>query len=424
MIKPLRRWFMLFSLVGGLAPSCGGAAPPKAEPADSGPQACADGQHRFEARCVVPCPTYNGSLCELDGTPIFLPASGAKPSPKSDAAPACEGAACDQELVDVVLGRAHTCVLQRSGSVFCFGDNAMGQLAGSNATTPIADLDALEISAGDDHTCARLRDRSVRCWGRNDKGQLGGGDILPQSHVVSVAGLSGVEQLGLAHSVSFARLTGGSVVFWGVAWGDARAWSTSPSTAYLADTVAVAAGRVGVCGRVSDDSVRCAGNHDGAAGGSAPDRPLVMDGATVRGVSRIACSGGAACLALNADQRIVGWGFHRDGIPGQGMFMDIRATPALIGGLSHVVDIAVGHEHACALIRDGNVFCWGRDRSGQLERKKDQPVPTLLKTLPGATRLFSSPAARGTCALMATGKLVCWGDNSLGQLSVGPFVHM
>ena len=79
----------------------------------------------------------------------------------------------------VALGRAHACALAR-GRVFCWGENADGQLGAPGSTpgtepTTVAGLEGVvEIAAGGGHSCARLRDGTVACWGRSVEGQLGG----------------------------------------------------------------------------------------------------------------------------------------------------------------------------------------------------------------------------------------------------------
>ncbi|MBI4703998.1 MAG: hypothetical protein HY744_23060 [Deltaproteobacteria bacterium] len=52
-------------------------------------------------------------------------------------------------------------------------------------------------------------------------------------------------------------------------------------------------------------------------------------------------------------------------------------------GLTDIVDLALGGVHACALRRDGQAFCWGLARDGQLgigDPKKlvyCKPVPVV-----------------------------------------------
>jgi alpha-tubulin suppressor-like RCC1 family protein len=65
------------------------------------------------------------------------------------------------------------------GSVWCWGDNAYGQL-GDGTNVPhrmparVTGLSgATQVSAGEFHSCARLGDGRVACWGKNSDGEIG-----------------------------------------------------------------------------------------------------------------------------------------------------------------------------------------------------------------------------------------------------------
>jgi alpha-tubulin suppressor-like RCC1 family protein len=80
----------------------------------------------------------------------------------------------------VSAGRIHTCAVQRQGKVWCWGANSSGQLgAGSLADSSTFPLevqtitDVTYISAGGYHTCAVESSGMLWCWGYNRTGQLG-----------------------------------------------------------------------------------------------------------------------------------------------------------------------------------------------------------------------------------------------------------
>jgi len=77
-------------------------------------------------------------------------------------------------------GLSHTCGLREGGSLWCWGENADGQLGfGSTLGVPepirVGVSAWLAVSAGAHHTCAVRGDQTTWCWGRNDSGQLGQG---------------------------------------------------------------------------------------------------------------------------------------------------------------------------------------------------------------------------------------------------------
>lgn len=109
-----------------------------------------------------------------------------------------------------------------------------------------------------------------------------------------------------------------------------------------------------------------------------------------------------------------------------------------------VVELSVGHRHACALMGDCTVSCWGNNRFGQLGRLVDDCVLDDVNnyytkgqfsecysdtpvTVPGLKRVKSvSAGAEHTCAVYleenddTQGRVKCWGGNRKGQVDGNP----
>jgi len=92
-------------------------------------------------------------------------------------------------VVQIAMGRAHTCALLEQGRVRCWGLAGNGALGYGNGIA-IGDDEApetagdvpvggkvVQIAAGGFHTCALLDTGKVRCWGDGSRGQLGYGNI-------------------------------------------------------------------------------------------------------------------------------------------------------------------------------------------------------------------------------------------------------
>ena len=84
------------------------------------------------------------------------------------------------EVSSVSAGEGHTCVTESDGTVWCFGDNGVGELSGTSQTslTPtqvVGVPSAVQVVAGGSHTCALAASGAVFCWGSNDSGELGDG---------------------------------------------------------------------------------------------------------------------------------------------------------------------------------------------------------------------------------------------------------
>lgn len=92
------------------------------------------------------------------------------------------------------------------------------------------------------------------------------------------------------------------------------------------------------------------------------------------------------------------------------------ACPVAVSGLSGATNLAVGDQHACAIIAAGAIKCWGYNFSGELgsNTTTDSLIPVVVTGLTGATSLGAGGAH--TCAIAATGTAKCWGQHLAGQL--------
>lgn len=118
-----------------------------------------------------------GNLTAVDASSLGLPLASTD-----------TGYFTPNDVIDVVTGDGHTCLIRRGGRMMCTGENGDGQLltATTIASTQLQDAflaptlplrGVLSAAAGGEHTCVRLGDGSVRCAGDNNDGQLGIGTL-------------------------------------------------------------------------------------------------------------------------------------------------------------------------------------------------------------------------------------------------------
>ena len=91
--------------------------------------------------------------------------------------------------------------------------------------------------------------------------------------------------------------------------------------------------------------------------------------------------------------------------------------------------IAGGSNHACAVLDDDSVKCWGRNDYGQLglghTSDRGDNINEMGDKLPavdlgtGRTAKMISAGEAHTCALLDDDSLKCWGRNDYGQLGIG-----
>lgn len=283
-------------------------------------------------------------------------------------------------------------------------------------------------SYGGFNRCATLVDGRVQCWGYNDGYMLG----LPDPDVVI-----GDDPAEMGQALASVDL------------GGARARG-------------VAGTGLGYCAWFDDGRVRCWGTSFAGSLG-VPDGDVIGDGPAELGESLQALElgvgfdvvavdgdGGFFCARSRAG-RIKCWGANERGQLGIGSYQARGADPALMGDALPAVDlgdsaraiqVSVGYQHACALLEDGRVKCWGsaservvefgewyhwdggrlglgdlRDRGGEPEDMGDNlPAVDLGKH---AKAVAVAAGYLHTCALLESGDLKCWGANDVGQLGLG-----
>lgn len=81
----------------------------------------------------------------------------------------------------ITAGKQHSCALDTSGAVRCWGDNRHREVGEDSESEKVRPVEmtllkhtARAIAAGGEHTCALTLDR-IYCWGNNNYGQLGKG---------------------------------------------------------------------------------------------------------------------------------------------------------------------------------------------------------------------------------------------------------
>ncbi|HET7538262.1 MAG TPA: hypothetical protein VFK05_00270 [Polyangiaceae bacterium] len=360
-------------------------------------------------------------------------------------------------IVSLALGFQHTCVLFESGHVRCWGkDQVSGRGSGANLgddEAPALGDDvglggkAVQISAGGGQTCALLTTGTVRCWGGNGLSDHWQKRSPPSATPAELGDLelgARVVEISAGTTHQCARTELGSVRCWGeghygeLGNGSRRAVSFR-SPALTRDVplgkpvVSVVAGRFQSCALLGGSRVRCWGNEEPVDGPvkslddvyvarPASAYPVFDLGAPVRQIS----AGGSVCAVLRGG-RVRCWGNNEHGQLGYGHRRAIT-SPASAGDVylgGPALQITTGVEHACALLSEGRVRCWGRGSDGALGYGNgldigDDETPASAGDVPVGGRVVQLAAgAFHTCALLDTGKVRCWGDSRYGQLGYG-----
>lgn len=313
----------------------------------------------------------------------------------------------------------HTCAIQNTADIYCWGLNSNGQLGDGTFTdhfvpTLVNDLGFtfLEVSGGDTHTCALRDNGAAYCWGANGSGQLGNNSTTSSATPVVVSGGHSFQlpggstplftiATGFTHSCGID--TGSHVWCWGDnAFGQLGDGTTTqrltPVQAGSGTYTMVTAGYYTTCAVATNGVGRCWGlNNTGQVG----------DGTYTSRSSPTQISGGIAWTTLSTGVTLTCgldtggqaycWGPNFEGSLGDGTFWD-SSTPVAVQSAKVFVQIIAGRRHVCGVANDGTVQCWGRNRYGQLGDGTQDiavvPVSVLPSAPAGASRFYMAHPAR------------------------------
>ncbi|MEM9195002.1 MAG: hypothetical protein AAGF12_37865, partial [Myxococcota bacterium] len=318
--------------------------------------------------------------------------------------------------VDVSTGDGHACSRRMNGSVSCWGVNQEGQLGdGQNGqeNAPVALSGGLppvdQLAVGGRHSCALVAG-SVYCWGENDHGQLGDGTgMFVNSNIpVPVPGIEGASVLLAGKAHTCARVS--SPVRW-LCWGDNRRGQVSSGVSAPAVDAPVPSSLVASSYFALGGDTTCTSGFISGASQTICEGELTT---TVSGrLFSLSVGGPMACGRTSQGAACFGSGFLGDG--------PRRSSTELVEveNLTSILDVQVAEEHACALLNDGQVLCWGENDRGQLGDPSvmvaETPIPVPM--LSSTTSVSVSDTF--TCARVEAGRVFCWGSGVLGQLGTG-----
>lgn len=310
-------------------------------------------------------------------------------------------------------GFRHTCVLLSDDSIYCWGSNGLGTLGRATfdekgyVAREVEGLDLVDgvnvavLAAGSLHNCVLLSDNTIQCWGFSEYGQLGRTTGTEYSSSV----VAPLENPDFGANTTILALAAGS----------------HHNCALLSDNtihcwgynIAAQLGRITESALVYQDP--------------APVEQLSLQAGV--NILEITAGGDHTC-ALLSDNSIRCWGNNADGQLGRNTQpFSTSADPLPVTGLNlssgiSVKHISAGGNHTCALLSDNRIFCWGENDFGQLGRVTEDETFTGV---PSAVVGISPKNALGVMALSAHGydhacvllddvSIRCWGYNAFGQL--------
>jgi alpha-tubulin suppressor-like RCC1 family protein len=282
------------------------------------------------------------------------------------------------------------------------------------------DIDeCLTIVAGYAATCAQSNDNRFKCWGYNISGKLGLGDTNKRGDNPNEMGTN----------LPFLNL----------------------GTGRLATQLSM--GGVHACAVLDNSTLKCWGdNFSGELGlgdqtnrGDNPNEmgdnlPTINLGTGKTPIQVAAAIADYSCALLN-DGSVKCWGSANVGQLGQGDTtvrgdnpneMGDNLPPIQLGTGRTATAISLGQNHACAILDNGSVKCWGSSSAGQCgwgdTSTRGDNAGEMGDNLPvvdvgtGKTVTAIAAGVSHTCALLNDGSIKCWGGNAHGELGLGDTV--
>ena len=363
----------------------------------------------------------------------------------------------------VSVGNDHTCAIDSSTNLWCWGQSEFGRLGDPAVLT---DLSVLlpnlvgtlndtwkEIAAGPRHSCGIKTDGSLWCWGANDNGQLGLGHQTDMAMPTRVGPKSDWAQIKLGHreGTSCALNEDSTLFCWGrnrySQMGDRRGDQSIPTK--VGDGYAsVQTGADHTCAIKSDNTAWCWGsNSDGQLGNaniqsatSTPTEVLGPDGSAAFNDWQKLSVGDDSTMGIRTNGVLYGWGKNYNGqlghgtIPSTGFWPDLpdvaHPIPVNISQAVAWGEISTGGDHTCGIGNGDNLWCWGVMSSGQVGNGRTSMSfpghPNLWFTnVPqsiGSNWSSVSAGRRTSCGIQTDKELYCWGYGGDGQLASGSTV--
>jgi len=242
-----------------------------------------------------------------------------------------------------------------SGWIYCFGKGGyLGDgTTNDSATTVLVPHMQQYLDVGEDgHVCATGWDANytilgLYCWGPDDSGQIGDGNYGAGQRALSPISVPGTDETytsiaaGNGFTCAFSAYYGQTICFGRNTYGECGTTPSSspvltPNVVALTNTVAIDAGRDFVCEQLGP--------------------PL-----------------GVAC-----------WGSNARGQLGDGQAELVSATAVTVPLATTIAGgrtMSAGKQHACAVLSDGRVQCWGSNTYGEIGdgTTNDATSPVFVK---------------------------------------------
>ena len=290
----------------------------------------------------------------------------------------------NKTFCQITIGQYHSIGLE-NGNIWGWGYDNFGQLGNNstiNISTPTAILGVkktfCQISSGGSHSIGLDKNGKIWSWGYNLRGQLGN---LSTITVKTPVGLIGVNK-------TFCQISGGNNFSFSIdKYGKIWTWGDNLN------------GQLGI------NSVVC------------KSTPIAILGTNKTFCKIFSGNQNNHIFGIDLRGKVWGWGYNNYGQVGINVVTHTSTPVAILGVNKTFCSIGNGTVFTVGLDKNGKIWSWGNNTSGQLGINSTTSYSTPVAIL-GVNKTFCQISVNGSSSfgLDKYGKIWSWGYNFYGQL--------
>lgn len=197
---------------------------------------------------------------------------------------------------------------------------------------------------------------------------------------------------------------------------------------------AVAAGQHHTCALTAGGEAWCWGENEFGETGRPPSLDVLPAPVETDLRFRAIAAGSKHTCAVTEEGEAWCWGRNDFGQLGDGSTQDAIAPRKVveIAGVTGFESIYAGAEYTCAIDRNHDAYCWGRNHDGRLGngRRDDSTIPEKVTVAADGSgpvqfkmlalgKNTSSTMNNLTCGLSLANEAFCWGENDVSSYGIG-----
>ena len=352
-----------------------------------------------------------------------------------------EDEAADNEIIQVLTPKI---ALTAAGKIVSITEaNFTDQWQEITVTGELEKLNGIKkVVGGEKGTSFWIIDDNgeVYAIGYNTYGQLGIGNTVDQENLVKIEGLTNIEDIYTNESldVVIAKDATGNLYAWGrnyigqLGIGNTEDQTSPVKITGLTNIEEVYVGYSSVIAKDKNGNLYAWGdNLDGGLGiGNTEDQtsPVKITGLTnIEEVYIASHTGEAGVIAKDRNGNLYAWGNNESGQLGIGD-VEQQNVPIKIQGLNSIEEVYMkqqgqGEVNTFAIDINGNLYTWGSKQRGILgiETETDQTTPVKIEGLSNIKNVYckTNDFDAAIIAKDSDGNLYTWGSNILGELGIG-----